>query len=85
MNFFILLKMINIDKIVKKLKKYNETRVIKYLQIKSETKDDNIKSMIGTIIKKKNIKKTNEFIERLKIYDYTFMTAPERLIYINNV
>lgn len=77
--------MTDIEKITEELGNYDKTRVIKYLQIKSGIKSKNIKNMVKSLISKKKIKNNEEFMMRLKISDYTFMTAPMRVEFINKI
>ena len=75
----------NISEIKKELNRYDKNRVIKYLQIKSGNESDDLDRLINTIIKKKKIKNTDEFLMRLNISAYTFMTAPQREKYMHNI
>jgi hypothetical protein len=65
-------------KVLKNVKNSDPERVHKYLEIKSGLKGKSSAEMIDHLAKKKNIGSADEFMERLNMGPYTFMTAPEQ-------
>lgn len=74
----------NYDDILRELNKYNAARVIKYLQIKSGSKSLDLAQLVKDTIKRKKIK-PKDFVKKLKINEFTFMTAPQREVYFRKL
>jgi hypothetical protein len=67
------------DEVMAAASGFDQERVQKYLEIKSDMKGATEREMIRKIAAKKKIRTAAEFNERLRMGPYTFMTAPEQI------
>ena len=74
----------NEDDIFEEMKEYKNkygNRVKRYLQIKTQSDENNFDALIEEAIKKKDIKTPSEILQSYHISDYTFISAEKREIF----